>query len=136
MERSPSKSSNHVPASPSKSTSETVFPLSRQLSTSLPSSPLQVTPTVYKHIRSLDKIVGAIHGHPGIRPSHDPSLPSFGDVADNYLQAHGYNLSALYHIQHALTLGHSHSFINYLASRGMAWTEAEYLWDLIHTAAD
>jgi len=59
-------------------------------------------------------------------------MPSFGCDADRYLQTHGYSLAALYQIEYALTLSeHSHTFINFLHTRGMAWLEAEYLWDLI-----
>jgi hypothetical protein len=52
-----------------------------------------------------------------------------------YIRSHGYNLTAIYHIEHALKLAgapdQGHTFINYLNSHRMAWTEAEFLWKII-----
>jgi hypothetical protein len=99
-------------------------------SNSSSSTPATVIP-VYQHIRSLNGIVTSLARRPAIH-TEDPSLPSVGPAGDKYLSAHGYNVSAIHHIDHARnTSDNLQGFIGYLHPRGMAWTEIVYLWDLI-----
>ncbi|KAG0697179.1 hypothetical protein DFH29DRAFT_1003968 [Suillus ampliporus] len=64
-------------------------------------------------------------------------LPSFGFLADNYLQAHGYTMRALLHVQHAVYTSDSHEqFSRALSLQGMPITEATFLWNLISMDAD
>ncbi|KAG0703467.1 hypothetical protein DFH29DRAFT_998464 [Suillus ampliporus] len=64
-------------------------------------------------------------------------LPSFGFLADNYLQAHGYTMRALLHVQHAVHTSDSHEqFSRALSLQGMPVTEATFLWNLISMDAD
>lgn len=108
---------------------------SRQQSNSTPSTPTAADPvTIYKHNRGLGGIISSISRAPALIHENDASIPTLGPAADRYLQAHGYNLSALLHISHAYEQSDSQvgRFLGYLTSRGMPWTEAEYLWELIH----
>jgi hypothetical protein len=95
------------------------------------STPVTIMP-VYQHIRSLNGIVTSLARRPAIQAEDDTSLPSLGPAGDKYLSAHGYNVSAIHHIDHARnTSDNLQDFIGYLHPRGMAWTEIVYLWDLI-----
>jgi hypothetical protein len=71
---------------------------------------------------------------PSLAEEEDESRPTFGAAADAYLQAHCYNIAAIYHIEHAIDIcNNSHSFIHYLNSHGMLWKEVEYLWGLVQS---
>jgi hypothetical protein len=74
---------------------------------------------------------------PAIQLEDDGSVPSLGPSVDKYLAAHGYNLGAIHQIEHAMNSSHNAlQFIGYLHPRGMPWTEAEYLWDLVRDDAE
>ncbi|KAG2071456.1 hypothetical protein BDR04DRAFT_1117653 [Suillus decipiens] len=53
-------------------------------------------------------------------PADNIPLPSFGNVPDSYLEAHGYSHCALLCVQHALDV-----------NRGLPVTEAQWLWFII-----
>lgn len=91
------------------------------------------TTMVYQHIRGLDGIKSSLARRPAIQSEDDLfSGLSLGPAVGKYLSAHGYNVSAIHHIDHAKnTSGNLEDFIGYLHPRGMAWTEIVYLWDLI-----
>jgi hypothetical protein len=89
---------------------------------------------VYSYIR---EISGIQHAIPHLLPLDSTPLPSFGFLADNYLQAHGYTMRALLHIQHAVHTSDSHKhFSRALSLQGMPVTEATFLWNLISMHAD
>ncbi|KAG1766624.1 hypothetical protein EV702DRAFT_1204090 [Suillus placidus] len=89
---------------------------------------------IYSYIREISGIQRAI---PHLQPLDSTPLPSFGFLADNYLQAHGYTVRALLHIQHAVHTSDSHEhFARTLSLQGMPVTEAMFLWTLISMDAD
>ncbi|KAG1798353.1 uncharacterized protein BJ212DRAFT_1305756 [Suillus subaureus] len=72
---------------------------------------------VYQYMWELSSIQSTLHSPP---PANDTPLPSFGDIPDSYLEAHGYSSHALLCIQHALDI-----------SRGLPVAEAWWLWFII-----
>lgn len=87
------------------------------------------SPRVYQFIRDLNGIQGAHYHAP---PLDDTLLPSFGDVADGYLQSHGYTARAILCIAHAVEVSQSgEDFVHDISGRGLAITEAQWLWLLI-----
>ncbi|KAG1869963.1 hypothetical protein F4604DRAFT_1926745 [Suillus subluteus] len=90
-----------------------------------------ITP-IYQHIREINGLNGVV-----LQPHFDDTpLPSFGPMADWYLQAHGYTAKALLHIAYAHDMSSSgQDFVDKLADKGMARAEAFFLWGLI-TAED
>ncbi|KAG1745380.1 uncharacterized protein EDB91DRAFT_1246243 [Suillus paluster] len=87
---------------------------------------------VYQHIHEINGVSGAV-----LQPHFDDTpLPSFGPMADWYLQAHGYTVKALLHVAYAHDMTSSaQDFVDQLADKGMARAEAFFLWGLI-TAQD
>jgi hypothetical protein len=100
--------------------------------TATPGSALQTvgtSPRVYQFIRELNGIQGAYYQ---ALPLDDTPLPSFGDVADGYLQSHGYTARAVLCIAHAVEVSQSgEDFVHDISGRGLAITEARWLWLLI-----
>ncbi|KAG2128013.1 hypothetical protein DEU56DRAFT_915617 [Suillus clintonianus] len=89
---------------------------------------------IYSYIREISGIQRAIP-HP--LPLDSNPLPSFGFLADIYLQAHGYTMRALLHGQHAVHTSDSHEhFSRALSLQCMPITEAMFLWNLISMDAD
>lgn len=84
---------------------------------------------VYQYMRELSGIQSTLYSPP---PADDTPLPSFGDVADSYLEAHGYSSRALLCIQHALDISVSgQQFVDDISGRGLPVTEARWLWFII-----
>ncbi|KAG1904841.1 uncharacterized protein F5891DRAFT_1184254 [Suillus fuscotomentosus] len=84
---------------------------------------------VYQYMRELSGIQSTLYSPP---PADDTPLPSFGDIPDSYLEAHGYSSRALLCIQHALDVSMSgQQFVNNLSSRGLPVAEARWLWFII-----
>jgi hypothetical protein len=127
------ESSRSPPPSPSKSRNMRVREVSsiRQITAQPPSaSPPPIRP-IFQHIRALHGIMSSIETRPAI-PVEDERIPSLGPAANEYLSAHGYNISSLHHIDHAHSTSRSlEDFIGYLHPRGMPWREVNYLWGLI-----
>jgi hypothetical protein len=87
---------------------------------------------VFQHIRSLSGITSSLEIRPAI-PLEDETIPALGPAANRYLSDHGYNISALHHIEHARSTSRNiQEFVGYLHPRGMPWREIEYLWHLIY----
>ena len=69
---------------------------------------------------------------PAVCPEDDGLVTLISPTADKYLSAHGYNITAVHHIEHALSSSRDlQEFLGYFHPRGMAWTEIVYLWELI-----
>ncbi|KAG1871912.1 hypothetical protein C8R48DRAFT_670344 [Suillus tomentosus] len=89
------------------------------------SAPLRV----YQYVWELSGIQSTLYSPP---PADDTPLPSFGDIPDSYLEAHGYSSRALLCIQHTLDVSMSgQQFVNNLSSRGLPVAEAWWLWFII-----
>ncbi|KDR81012.1 hypothetical protein GALMADRAFT_241627 [Galerina marginata CBS 339.88] len=87
---------------------------------------------VWSNIRSLRGIVGQ-YLDPEDLP--DEPYPTFNPLADYYFKTHGYRASTLCKIANLLQAanGDRDIFINDLASRGTAVTEAEWIWHILLT---
>ncbi|KAG1889580.1 hypothetical protein F4604DRAFT_1915442 [Suillus subluteus] len=84
---------------------------------------------VYQYVRELSGIQSTLYSPP---PADDIPLPSFGDVPDSYLEAHGYSSCALLCVQHALDVSASgQQFVDNLSGRGLPVAEARWLWFII-----
>jgi hypothetical protein len=95
----------------------------------MPTNASTPTPkTTYQHVREIDGICGTLD-----QPQFDDTpLPSFGHIADWYLQAHGYTSKALLHIAYAHDRSSScQDFVTAIAAKGMPMAEAVFLWGLI-----
>src|ERR1700722_330603 len=109
-----------------------VPPPSPTISRSQSTSSTPSTEPVYQHVRSLKGIIRTITKPPNVATDDDQSIPDLGLATNSYLSAHGYNVGAIYQIEHAFNIHQtSQGFINYLHSRGMPWKEAEYVWGLL-----
>lgn len=97
-------------------------------SQALPSNQPPIRP-VYQHIREISGIRGSVS-----EPVFDDTpLPSFGELADHYLQTHGYSVHAILTIAHVLdTTATCMDFVNAISSRGMPVMEVYFLWALIN----
>ncbi|KAG0698398.1 hypothetical protein DFH29DRAFT_1002837 [Suillus ampliporus] len=84
--------------------------------------------SIYQHICEINGVNGVV-----LQLHFDNTpLPSFGPMADWYLQAHGYIVKALLHVAYA----HDMSFLGQdFADKGMARAKVFFLWGLI-TAED
>ncbi|KAG1873165.1 hypothetical protein F4604DRAFT_1925659 [Suillus subluteus] len=83
---------------------------------------------VYQYMRELSGIQSTLYSP----PPDDILLPSFGDVPDSYLEAHGYSSRALLCVQHALDVSVSgQQFVDNLSGRGLPVAEAWWLWFII-----
>ena len=92
---------------------------------------------VYQYVQSLAGVISSLARRLAVQLEDEDILTSLGANALKYLKAHGYTISSIHHIDHAYTSSNNlQDFIGYLHPRGMAWTEAAYLWDLIQTDAD
>ncbi|KAG2743898.1 hypothetical protein P692DRAFT_20746194, partial [Suillus brevipes Sb2] len=84
---------------------------------------------VYQVVRELYGVQSAHYEPP---PHDDTPMPSFGDLADSYLQSHGFTLHAVLCIAHAVDTSKSgREFIDEISGRGLAISEARWLWMLI-----
>ncbi|KAG2347641.1 hypothetical protein BDR05DRAFT_996723 [Suillus weaverae] len=95
----------------------------------MPTNPSVPTPKViYQHIHEIDGITDDLD-----KPQFDDTpLPSFGLIADWYLQAHGYTSKVLLHIAYAHDTSSScQDFVMSIATKGMPMAEAVFLWGLI-----
>ena len=86
---------------------------------------------IWSHVRTLRGIV-ATHSQPQ-RSLEDPP-PSFNPLADRYFETHGYQTATLFNISHILAESGSNSeaFVENLASQGTAFTEAEWIWEVLN----
>jgi hypothetical protein len=86
---------------------------------------------IWSHVRTLRGIV-ASYSQP--QPCLEDPPPSFNPLADRYFKAHGYQASTLFNIGHifAECSGDGDVFIQCLADRGTAWTEAEWIWEILN----
>ena len=86
---------------------------------------------IWSHVRTLRGIV-ATHSQPQ-RSLEDPP-PSFNPLADRYFETHGYQTATLFNISHILAEsgGNSEAFVENLASWGTAFTEAEWIWEVLN----
>lgn len=86
---------------------------------------------IWSHTRTLRGII-ATHSHPQ-RCLEDPP-PSFNPLADRYFATHGYQAATLFNISHMLVEsgGNAEAFVQSLASRGTAYTEAEWIWEVLN----
>ncbi|KAG2153355.1 hypothetical protein DEU56DRAFT_907784 [Suillus clintonianus] len=128
-----SESSSYGQSSASVGTILPVTPKAlRTWRTTTPGSASQIvstSPRVHQFIRDLNGIQGAHYHAP---PLDDTPLPSFGDVTDGYLQSHGYTARAILCIAHAVEVSQSgEDFVHDISGRGLAITEAQWLWLLI-----
>lgn len=90
----------------------------------------EVERPVHQMVRELGCITGIIYE----RPAHedDTPIPSFGDLADTYIYAHGFTHRAILGIKHAHDMALTcREFAGILVGKGMPWTEAAFLWCLI-----
>lgn len=86
-------------------------------------------PRVYQAVRELSGVQSAHYEPP---PHDDTPMPSFGDLADSYLQSHGFTLRAVLCIAHAVDTSKSgQEFVDEISERGLAISEARWLWMLI-----
>ncbi|KAF8154052.1 hypothetical protein B0H34DRAFT_860957 [Crassisporium funariophilum] len=90
-----------------------------------------VNEPLYSYVRDITGVVGTID-KPQQFESKKTSVPSFNALTHLYFQTHGYLASA----QLIIALAYNNNdkaegFVEYLANRGMAWTEAEFLWEII-----
>ncbi|KAG2364321.1 hypothetical protein BDR07DRAFT_1375130 [Suillus spraguei] len=97
-------------------------------STSTDSSKSPESPLLYQYLQEINVICGELHQ----LLFDDTPMPSFGAMADWYLQAHGYTMRAILHIAYA----HDSStlcteFVKAITDKGMPVTEAHFLWGLI-----
>lgn len=86
---------------------------------------------IWSHTRTLRGIV-ATHSHPQCRFEDPP--PTFNPLADRYFETHGYQAATLFNISHILAEsgGQAEVFVQSLASRGTAFTEAEWIWEILN----
>ncbi|KAJ7074938.1 hypothetical protein B0H15DRAFT_806525 [Mycena belliarum] len=95
------------------------------------SQPLPKPKIIYSHIRDLTGIVDTIYGSTSSKP--DYALYNLGRHASNYLQAHGYTGSTIKEIENIwASSGSVDNFSARLVPLGMAATEVQWLWELIH----
>ncbi|KAG2154474.1 uncharacterized protein EDB93DRAFT_1102246 [Suillus bovinus] len=79
-------------------------------------------PRVYQAVRELSGVQSAHYEPP---PHDDTPMPSFGDLADSYLQSHGFTLRAVLCIAHAVDTSKSGwEFIDEISGRGLAISKA------------
>ncbi|KAJ7016999.1 hypothetical protein C8F04DRAFT_1339618 [Mycena alexandri] len=91
------------------------------------SSPMKL---VDSYMRDLSGIVGIIYGSTTSAPTYQSY--DLGRHTSYYLQAHGYDESAIEEIQKLWAQSDDvEKFVELLTSRGMAATEVRWLWDLI-----
>ena len=85
---------------------------------------------VWSNVRTLRGIV-ASYSQP--QPCLEDPPPSFNPLADRYFQTHGYQASTLFNIGRifAECSGDGDAFVQCLADRGTAWTEAERIWEIL-----
>ncbi|KAJ7041255.1 hypothetical protein C8F04DRAFT_1177438 [Mycena alexandri] len=85
---------------------------------------------VDSYMRDLSGIVGVIYGSTTSAPTYQSY--DLGRHTSYYLQAHGYDESAIEEIQKLWAQSDDvENFVELLTSRGMAATEVRWLWDLI-----
>ena len=86
---------------------------------------------VWSHVRTLRGIV-ASHSQP--QPFLEDPPPSFNHLADRYFKSHGYQAATLFNIGRifAECSGDGDAFVQCLADRGIAWTEAEWIWEILN----
>lgn len=86
---------------------------------------------IWSHTRTLRGII-ATHSQP--QPCFEDPPPSFNPLADRYFETHGYQASTIFNIAHILTEsdGSREAFVRMLASRGTAYTEAEWIWEVLN----
>ncbi|KAG1858514.1 hypothetical protein F4604DRAFT_1931047 [Suillus subluteus] len=90
----------------------------------------EVERPVHQFIRELRCITGIIYERPA--DEDNTLIPSFGDLADAYIYAHGFTHRAILGIQHAYDMASTcRDFVGILIGKGMPWTEATFLWHLI-----
>lgn len=84
---------------------------------------------IFVHIRNLEGIISSLAAPP---PWDDTPLPFLGNVATEYLQAHGYNVSSVLHVAAAFqAAATSDDFALTLAQKGLPILEGRFLWHLI-----
>lgn len=84
--------------------------------------------TLWSYIRSLHGVIGVLY-EPMPRSHQSASL---GNLADDYLLAHGYTTPAIDFIVSTVKSSVSvEEFIDVLTMHGFARTEAKFLWDII-----
>lgn len=128
-----SKSSSHRQSSASLGANLMVTPKAphtwRTMTPGSVSHAISASPCVHQFIRELSGITGA---HYQASPHDDTPLPSFGDMADGYLQSHGYTARAVLCIAHAVEVSQSgEDFVRDISGRGLSVTEARWLWQII-----
>lgn len=86
---------------------------------------------IWSHTRTLRGII-ATHSHPQSTLEDPP--PSFNPLADRYFETHGYQAATLFNISQILaeSNGDAFAFIQKLASCGTAYTEAEWIWEVLN----
>jgi hypothetical protein len=115
-----------APASPTKAWT---YPIKAPASPTKPPAK-----RIYTHHRNLKGIIKSFETPTTVSGSEDdlPSFEGLGVMADQYLQAHGYVASAVLHIVAARNIANcGNDFTEYLCTKGMPTTEAEFLWNLI-----
>ena len=88
---------------------------------------------VWSHVRTLRGIV-ASYSQP--QPILEDPPPSFNPLADRYFETHGYQAATLFNIGRifAECSGDGDAFVQCLADRGTAWTEAEWIWEILNNS--
>jgi hypothetical protein len=86
---------------------------------------------VWSHVRTFRGIV-ASYSQP--QPFLEDPPPSFNHLADRYFETHGYQAATLFNIGRifAECSGDGDAFVQCLADRGTAWTEAEWIWEILN----
>ena len=83
---------------------------------------------IWSYIWNLQGVIGVLY-QPKLTSSQSASL---GVLADDYLLAHGYTLSAINVIvSTAKSSASVEEFVDVLTVHGFAQTEAKFLWDII-----
>ena len=84
--------------------------------------------TIWSYIRNLHGVIGVLYQP--MPTSHQS--PSLGNLADDYLHAHGYTPATIDFIVSIIKSSVSvDEFIEVLTMHGLARTEARFLWDII-----
>ena len=104
---------------------------------------LQMLPTqktsraeIYQYIRTLEGITGVLTEPPIHNASDELPFRDLGDLVEDYLISHGYDAASNREIHYAFELSDNvGEFTVHLSQRGMAVTEAKWLWVLIIRSA-
>jgi hypothetical protein len=92
----------------------------------------EIAQPIYQYVRTTKGAVATLTEPIPSNLNDNPDYSGFGLLTTKYLKAHGYTADVVQSIAHASsTYTDSDGFSTYLASHGMAYAEAAWLWDLV-----